>query len=157
MSALLHILFVLLFVIGKDIGRIYKHSQYQLSTSSLKAHVSSSSEPQISSTIELTTKSVPSATDKHQNNFVLYSQNTVKNDATITNNDDIQSCQTPKNKIIIFQPFQHLIIIHNVLLPNQQVGWILTHLRYYLRLVNNISILWRKVNLARPLGVLNQV
>ena len=80
---------------GKDIGKIYKHSQSQLSTSSLKAPVSSSSEPQTSSAIELTTTSVPSATDKHQNNYVLYSQNTIQNDATITNNDDIQSCETP--------------------------------------------------------------
>ena len=83
---------------GKDIGRIYKHSQYQLSTSSLKAPVSSSSEPQTSSAIELTTTSVPSATDKHQNNYVLYSQNTIQNDATITNNDDIQSCETAKKQ-----------------------------------------------------------
>ena len=74
---------------GKDIGRIYKHSQYQLSTSSLKAHVSSSSEPQTYSAIELTTTSIPSATDKHQNNSVLYSKNTIQNDATITNNGDI--------------------------------------------------------------------
>ena len=51
---------------GKDIGRIYKHSQYQLSTSSLKAHIISYSEPKTSSSIELTIMSVPSATDKHQ-------------------------------------------------------------------------------------------
>ena len=35
-------------------------------------------------------------TYKHQNNFVLYSQNIIQNDATITNNDDIQSCETAK-------------------------------------------------------------
>ena len=40
-------------------------------------------------------------------------------------------------KIISFQPFQHLIIIHTVLLPHPQVYYILTHLRYYLRLVKN--------------------
>ena len=50
-------------------GRIYKHSQHQLSTSSLKAPVSSSSEPQTPSSIKLTTTSIPSATDKHQNNY----------------------------------------------------------------------------------------
>ena len=38
------ILFVLLFFMGKDIGQIYKSSQSQLSTSSLKAPVSSSSD-----------------------------------------------------------------------------------------------------------------
>ena len=56
---------------GKDIGRIYKHIQSQLSTSSLKAPVISSSEPQTFSSIELTKTSVPSATDKHLNNYVL--------------------------------------------------------------------------------------
>ena len=40
---------------GKDIGLIYTHSQYQLSTLSLKTPVSSSSKPQTSSAIELTT------------------------------------------------------------------------------------------------------
>ena len=73
----------------KDIGKFYNHSQYQLSTSSLKAPVSLSSEPQTSSVIELTTTSVPSAKYKHQNNSVLYSQNIIQNDTTITNNDNI--------------------------------------------------------------------
>ena len=81
---------------GKDIGKIYKHSQFQLSTLSLKTHLSSYSEPQTSSAIELITTSVPSMTYKHQNNYVLYSQNNIQNDATITNNDDIQSCETLK-------------------------------------------------------------
>ena len=81
----------------KDIGKIYKHSQYQLSTLSLKTTVSLFSENQTSSTIELRTTSVPYITDKHQNNSVLYSQNTIQNDATITNNDNIYSCETPKN------------------------------------------------------------
>ena len=81
----------------KDIGRIYKHSQYQISTFLSNAPVSSSSEPQISSAIELTTTCVPSATDKHQNNSILYSQNTTQNDTTITKNDDRQSCETQKN------------------------------------------------------------
>ena len=88
---------------------------------SLNKTVSSSSEPQTSSAIELTTTSVPYATEKHQKNSVLYSQNTIQNDATITKNDDIQSCGTQKNKIRSFRPFQHLIILHNVLLPHPQV------------------------------------
>ena len=74
---------------GKDIGRIYKHSQSQLSTLSPKASVSSSSDSQKYSAIELTTTSVPSVIEKNQNNSVLYSQNTIQNDATITNHDDI--------------------------------------------------------------------
>ena len=74
---------------GKEIGQIYKYSQSQLSTPSLKAPVSSSSDPQTSSAIKLTTTSVPSVTDKNQNNYVLYYQNTIQNDASITNNDNI--------------------------------------------------------------------
>ena len=81
---------------GKDIERIYKHSQPQLSTSSIKEPVSSSSETQTSSAIILTTTSVPSITDKNQNNYVLCSQNIIQNDATITNNDDIKSCEKQK-------------------------------------------------------------
>ena len=85
---------------GKDIVRIYKYNQLQLSTSSLKATVSSYSEPQKFYAIKLTTTSVISARDKHKNNSVSYSQNTIQNDATITNNDNIHSCETPKvNKL----------------------------------------------------------
>ena len=51
---------------GKDIGQIYKYSQSQLSTSSLKAPVSSSSYPQASSAIKLTTAPVPSVIEKNQ-------------------------------------------------------------------------------------------
>ena len=64
--------------------------------------------------------SVPSIKDKHRNNYVLCSQNTIQNDATITNNDDIQSCDTPKQNLK-HQPFQQLIIINNVLFPHSQV------------------------------------
>ena len=83
---------------GKNFGQIYKRSQYQLSTLSLKAPVSSSSEPQTSSAIELKTTSFPSETYKHQNNYVFNSQNTIHNDATITNNDNIKSCETPQKQ-----------------------------------------------------------
>ena len=86
---------------GKDIERIYKYSQSKLSTSSLKATVSSSSYIQISSAIELKITSVPSVRNKHQKNSVLYYQNIIQNDASITNNDDIQSCDTPKKYIYI--------------------------------------------------------
>ena len=81
---------------GKDIVQIYKYIQYQLLTLSLNAPVISSSDPQKSSAIELTTTSVPSVRDKHQKNYVLYSQNTIQNDASITYNDDIQSCDTER-------------------------------------------------------------
>ena len=113
---------------GKDIRSFYKHIQCKISTLSLKAPVSSSSEPQTSSAIELTTTSFPSVIEKNQNNSVLYYQNTIQNDATITNNDDIQSCETQKKQIIEFQLFQYLIIIHNVLIPHPQVDKNLTHL-----------------------------
>ena len=49
---------------GKDIGKFYKHSQYQISTLSLNTPVSSSSEPQTSSAIKLTATFSPSITDK---------------------------------------------------------------------------------------------
>ena len=74
---------------GKDIGRNYKHSQSQLSVVSLKTPVSSSCEPQTSSAIELSILYVSFVKDKHQNNYVLYFQNTIQNYATIPNNDDI--------------------------------------------------------------------
>ena len=61
---------------GKDIEQIYKHSQSQLSNFSIKVPVSSSSENKTPSAIQVTTTFVPSITDKHQNIYVLCSQNT---------------------------------------------------------------------------------
>ena len=81
---------------GKESGRIYKHSQSQLPTLSLKAPVNLYSEPQTSPAIKLTTTSVPSVTDKNPNDYVLYSQNNIQNDANITKNDDMQSFDTAK-------------------------------------------------------------
>ena len=78
---------------GKEIGQLYKHSQSQLSTLSLKAPVSSSSESQTASTIKLKTTFVLSARDKHQKNSLFYSQNTIQNSVTITENYDIQYCK----------------------------------------------------------------
>ena len=89
---------------GKDIGQIYKHSQYQLSNSSLKAPVSSSSEHKTTSAFSLITTNFASVTDKHQKHYVLYNHNTIQNDETITNNDNIQSFETANKKIITFQP-----------------------------------------------------
>ena len=83
---------------GKYIGRNYKHGQSKISTLSLKTPDSSSSEPQTSSAIELTTTSVPSVTDKNQHNSVFNSQNTIQNNSTITNNDDIKSCETARKQ-----------------------------------------------------------
>ena len=57
----------------KDIGKFYKHGQPQLSTLPLKAPITSSSDPQTSSATNLTTTSIPSITEKNQNNSVLYS------------------------------------------------------------------------------------
>ena len=81
---------------GKDIGQIYKHSQSQISTMSIKTFVSSYSEPQTWPALELTTMSVLSVTNKNQNNYVLYYQDTRQNDGTITNNDNKKSCETAK-------------------------------------------------------------
>ena len=85
----------------KDIRRVYKHSQSQLSNFSLKAFVRSSSESHTSSSIKLKTTYVPFSRDKYQNNSVFNSQNTIPNDATITNYDNIQSCKTKKLNYII--------------------------------------------------------
>ena len=81
---------------GKDIGQIYKHSQSQLSIFSCKAPVCSSLASQTSSSIKSTTTSVPSVRDKNQKNSVLGSENPVQNDLSITNNYDIQSCETER-------------------------------------------------------------
>ena len=54
---------------GKDIRRIYKHIQSQLSTLSINAPVSSYSESKTYSAIKLTTMYVPSITDKHKKNL----------------------------------------------------------------------------------------
>ena len=104
---------------NKVIGRIYKHSQSQLSTFSITATVISSSEYQTSPVIKSTTTYVPSIIYKHQNNSVLCSQNTIQNYATIAKNDNIQSFET--QFVFTYQPFQHIIIIHNVFLPHPQV------------------------------------
>ena len=79
---------------GKDIGSIYKNSQSQISTPSLKAPVFSSLASHTSSAIELTTTSVSDVKDKKQNNYVLCSQNIIQNDVSIINKDNIQSCET---------------------------------------------------------------
>ena len=51
---------------GKNIGRIYKHGQSQISNMSTKTPVLLSLPPQTSSSIELTTTSVPSVRDKNK-------------------------------------------------------------------------------------------
>ena len=51
---------------GKDIEQIYKHSQSQLSTPSIKTPVISYSNSQTSSSIELTITSVSSVIDKNK-------------------------------------------------------------------------------------------
>ena len=57
---------------GKDIGKNYKHSHSQLSTLSPETPVISSSEPQTSSDIEVTTTSVTSVIDKHKKNCFVF-------------------------------------------------------------------------------------
>ena len=81
---------------GKDIRKIYEHSQSHLSTLSFKAPVCSSSASQTSSYFESTTTSVPSVRDKNQNNSDLCSQNSIHNYVSSTNNDDIKSCETAR-------------------------------------------------------------
>ena len=54
---------------GKEIERIYKHSQSQPSNPPIKAPVISTFASQTSSSIELTITSVPSIVDKKTNQF----------------------------------------------------------------------------------------
>ena len=84
---------------GKDIQKIYKHSQSQLSNPSIKAPVLSYLASQTSSSIELTITSVPSVTDKKQTNPVLCSEDSIKNYLSITHNDNIQYCETQRKKL----------------------------------------------------------
>ena len=51
---------------GKDIGRIYKYSQSQISKTSIKAPIILYLASQISSSIELTKTCVPSVIDKNK-------------------------------------------------------------------------------------------
>ena len=58
----------------------------------------SSSASQTSSSIELTITCVSYITDKEQTDTVFCSQNTIQNDLNITNNDNINSCETPRKQ-----------------------------------------------------------
>ena len=138
---------------GKDIGRIYKYSQSQPSTLLPKARISSSSYPQTSPAIKLKTASVPSIRDKNQNNYVMYSQNTIHNYANITNNDGIQSCDTLRKLNYC---------IPTILTPNHHTQHIATTypsiLNLYIPTIlplagNNICVFGRMVKLPRPQGV----
>ena len=84
---------------GKDKGIIYKHSQYQLSTLPIKAPVILSLASQTSSSVESTITSVPSIRDKKQTNYALCSKNSIQNDLSIKNNDDIHSCETREENL----------------------------------------------------------
>ena len=108
-------------IMGKDIDGIYKHSQSQLSTPSIKKPVFPSSASQTSSSINSTRTCVSSIIDKDQTDSVLCSQNTIHNDLNITNNNELQSCETPGKTIIAFQPLQLQIIMHNISVPRQWV------------------------------------
>ena len=106
---------------GKDIKRIYKHGQSKISTLSPKTPVSSSSEPQTSSAIELKITSVPYVTYKHQKILFCIPKipSIMMQPSQIMRTYSLVRQQ--ENNIIELQPFQHLIIINNILLPHPQV------------------------------------
>ena len=83
---------------GKDIVQIYKISQSQYSTISIKVPVLLYLASQTSSFIELIITSIPSIIDKKQTSSVLFSKNTIQNDLNIANNDNIQSCKTQRKQ-----------------------------------------------------------
>ena len=68
---ILPLFFNLAFIMGKDIFRIYKHSQFHLPTLLIKEPVILSSAPQTSSFIELTITSVSSVIGKKQSDSVF--------------------------------------------------------------------------------------
>ena len=70
---------------------------------SLKAPVSSYSDPQTLPAIKLPTTYVTSVGEKNQNNSVLYSQTTIQNDASIISNDNIQYFETERKQNDIIQ------------------------------------------------------
>ena len=106
---------------GKDIGWIYKNNQSQLSDFSLKTPCFSSSEPQTSSAIELTTMFVPSITDKKQKIMFCIPKIPSRIMQTSQTTTTYSLVGKQKNQIIAFQPFQHLIIINNIFPPHPQV------------------------------------
>ena len=74
---------------GKDIGRIYKHIQSQISTLSVKEPVFLYSDSQKSSSIYSKRTCVSSIIYKQQTDSVFSSKNTIQNYLNITNNDKI--------------------------------------------------------------------
>ena len=72
---------------GKAIGKIYKYSQCQPSTMSIRKPIISSLAAQTSSSTTITRTLVSSIIDKKESNSVLCSQNTIQNDLNITNNE----------------------------------------------------------------------
>ena len=106
---------------GKDIEQIYKYSQSQLSTLSLKAPVSSSSDPQTSSAIELTTTSIHYFRDKIKTImfYIPKIPSRMMQASQIMTTHSLVRQQ--ENKIIEVQSFQHLISTHNIFLPHPQV------------------------------------
>ena len=79
------------------IGKFYNYSQSQIPTLSIKTTVLLPLSSQTSSYIELRITSIPYFRDKNQTNSILCSKNSIQNDLSITNNDDIQFCEKKKN------------------------------------------------------------
>ena len=109
-------IFDLKFTMGKDIWIIYRHSKSQISYSLLKAPVSSPSKSQTASTIKL--KQLLSLMPETNIKTILFlipkiPSRMMQPSQTMTT----YSLVIHQKQIITFQPFQHLIIIHNVLIP----------------------------------------
>ena len=102
-------------------GQIYKYNQYQLSNLSVKTPVISSSDTQTSSAIELTTASFPSIRDKNKKIMFCIPKIPSRMMQASQIMTTYSLARRKKNKIIAFQPFQHLIIINNVLLPHPKL------------------------------------
>ena len=81
---------------GEGVGCVQKHSQSKLSTPSIQKSVFSYSASQTSYSIKLTITSASYIIDKEQNNCIFCSQINISNDLNVTNNDNVQSCETPR-------------------------------------------------------------
>ena len=107
------------------------------------------------SSIKLTITSASYIIDKEQNNCIFCSQSNINNDLNVTNNDNVQSCETPK-KVKASQTIQLQNIMRNVLVPCQCVPLIYTPLQNYLQWVNKMCVFILVVDLPRLPSVLNQ-
>ena len=93
----------LVYIMVKDIGRLYKYNQPKISTPTLKQPVSSSSAAHSSSTSNLTRTSISYQLDNKDST-------TNQNKNNTSNADGIHSYVTPRKKITVSRPHLHPLV-----------------------------------------------